>query len=620
MAASTLVVNPALAASTLVASPVPVEGFLSMGAHCHSLEPLSFEHKPIQVFVATVGKDSSMVPLEVCKLDTIVSIKLRMQAHKGFFVDQQRLVYAGKELKRDELLLRDYGVGNGDVLHLVLLVPEIISLTVRTVNGDSFVYKVWEAEDSKDLHKFITDKDGALALDHPVVTLKGEQLEDSSIKEEFSLKGEFVLCLRVHRPQVRSKSLGRKEVELVVTSSDDTAFQNVDASSDVIPRTDSFDFKEASHSGYKVGGEWQHLQQLKYGLQPPAKLLLPSKYPISFDLPNSLKELVELVRMGLHAGQVPSLTSEGSGGVYFMKDECGMQNVAVFKPMDEEPMSVNNPRGYSASNYGEGLKKGTRSGEGAIREVAAYVLDHPARGSRSATRGDVAKKVMEGFSGVPPTTIVRCYHEVFHYGSDAHKLRKAKKGSLQQFVHAISSCEDMGSSMFPVDEVHKITVLDLRLANTDRNGGNILVCKGKDGKLKLVPIDHGYCLPDKFEDCSFEWLYWPQAQQPYAPSTLEYINSLDAEEDIALLQQCGWSLRPQVARNFRISTMLLKKGAAAGLTPFEIGSIMCRSESLDSKSPIELILEKVEARNLKEHAFLKVVAKLLDEHIAMLKH
>lgn len=609
MAASTLVVNPALAASTLVANPVPVEDFASMGVYCHNVELLSFKHKPIQVFVATMGKDSSMVPLEVCKSDTIASIKLRIQAHRGFFVDQQRLVYAGKELKRDEWLLQDYGVGNGDVLHLVLLVPELISLTLRTVNGDSFVYKVWQGEDSKDLHKFITDKDGALALDLPVATLKGEQLEDASFKEEFSLKGDFVLCLRVHRPKVRSKSLGRKEVELVVTSSDDVAFQNVDASSDDLPRTELFE--EVSCHGFKVGGEWQHLQQLKYGLQQPAKLLLPSKYPISFDLPNSLKELIELVRMGLHAGQVPSLTSEGSGGVYLLKDECGMQNVAVFKPMDEEPMSVNNPRGYSASNYGEGLKKGTRSGEGAIREVAAYVLDHPARGT---------KKVMEGFSGVPPTTIVRCYHEAFHYGSDVHKLRKAKKGSLQQFVHSISSCEDMGSSMFPVDEVHKITVLDLRLANTDRNGGNILVCKGESGELKLVPIDHGYCLPDKFEDCSFEWLYWPQAQQPYAPSTLEYINSLDAEEDIALLQQCGWSLRPQVARNFRISTMLLKKGAAAGLTPFEIGSIMCRSESLDSKSPIELILEKVEAMNLKEHAFLKVVAELLDDHVAMSKH
>ena len=73
---------------------------------------------------------------------------------------------------------------------------------------------------------------------------------------------------------------------------------------------------------------------------------------------------------------------------------------------------------------------------------------------------------------------------------------KAKLGSLQQFVHALSSCEDMGCSKFPVKEVHKIAVLDMRLANTDRNGANILVCRGENNELKLVPIDHGYCLPE----------------------------------------------------------------------------------------------------------------------------
>ena len=179
-----------------------------------------------------------------------------------------------------------------------------------------------------------------------------------------------------------------------------------------------------------------------------------------------------------------------------MKDECGLTNVGVFKPMDEEPMAVNNPRGFCVSNHGEGLRKGSRSGEGALREVAAYILDHPAsHPNQSNTR---SKNESQGFSGVPPTTMIECYHSSFHYalGSQAH-INKAKKGSLQRFVHALSSCEDMGYSQFPLEEVHKISVLDLRLANTDRNAGNILICKGSDGGLKLVPIDHGYCLPTK---------------------------------------------------------------------------------------------------------------------------
>ncbi|KAI5078239.1 hypothetical protein GOP47_0006650 [Adiantum capillus-veneris] len=606
-----------MAASMLIVNPLPVQDFVSSGMCRRTLEHFSLEEKPIQVFVATMGKDSSLVPLEVSKSDTIACIKLRIQADKGFVADQQRLVYAGKELTRDECLLQDYGVQNGDVLHLVLLIPKLISLTLRTVDGNSFVYKVWQAEDSKDLHKFISNVDGPLPLGLSVVTLKGEQIEDSNIVEELSLRGESVLFLRVHRPNVRSRFVSAKEVELVVTSIDEvplTGSEGTVAATN-FPESKASQ-KEGSRVGFKVGREEKHLKQ---GLQHQARLLLPSRYPISFDLPNSLKELVDHVKLGLHAGQAPGLTTEGSGGVYLLKDEYGMHNVAVFKPMDEEPMSVNNPRGFSRTNHGEGLRKGTRSGEGALREVVAFVLDHPAGSVKSRTKEELAKRGAGGFAGVPPTTLVRCYHEAFHYGSDEHKLRKAKMGSLQQFVHAISSCEDMGSSMFPVDEVHKISVLDLRLANTDRNGGNILVCEGREKALKLVPIDHGYCLPEKFEDCSFEWLYWPQAEKPYSPSTLEYIKSLDAEEDIALLRQCGWSMRPRVARNFRISTMLLKKGAAAGLTPFDIGSMMSRSESLDTKSMIELIVEKVEAMNLKGHAFLRAVGKLLDEHIASLK-
>jgi len=71
----------------------------------------------------------------------------------------------------------------------------------------------------------------------------------------------------------------------------------------------------------------------------------------------------------------------------------------------------------------------------------------------------------------------------------------SKLGSLQQFVSAVSNCEDMGPKHFPAHEVHKIAVLDIRLANADRNGANILVQKN-GSSFNLVPIDHGYCLPE----------------------------------------------------------------------------------------------------------------------------
>ncbi len=55
-----------------------------------------------------------------------------------------------------------------------------------------------------------------------------------------------------------------------------------------------------------------------------------------------------------------------------------------------------------------------------------------------------------------------------------------------------------------------------------------------------------------------------------------YIAALDAERDLLVLAQHGLGIRPECARVLRVLTMLLKKAASRGLTPFHIGSIMCR--------------------------------------------
>ena len=53
-----------------------------------------------------------------------------------------------------------------------------------------------------------------------------------------------------------------------------------------------------------------------------------------------------------------------------------------------------------------------------------------------------------------------------------------------------------------------------------------------DVSYELIPIDHGYTLPQSvsgFNDTWFEWLNWPQAKVPFSRSTKEYIARLDAE-------------------------------------------------------------------------------------------
>ena len=63
--------------------------------------------------------------------------------------------------------------------------------------------------------------------------------------------------------------------------------------------------------------------------------------------------------------------------------------------------------------------------------------------------------------------------------------------------------------------------------------------------------------------------------------------------------------------------MLLKKGAERGLTPFAIGSIMCR-ETLKKKSVIEQIVQEAEDSALpgtSEAAFIDLVSVIMDSHL-----
>jgi len=121
----------------------------------------------------------------------------------------------------------------------------------------------------------------------------------------------------------------------------------------------------------------------------------------------------------------------------------------------------------------------------------------------------------------------------------------------------------------------------------------------------------------QFEDCTFDWLYWRQARQPYSPDTVEYIKSLDAERDIELLKYYGWDVPVECARTLRISTILLQKGVERGLTPYDIGSIMCR-EDLNKKSVIEEIICEAQESLLPgmgESVFLESVSQIIDSRI-----
>ncbi|XWS50101.1 hypothetical protein CRYUN_Cryun12cG0059700 [Craigia yunnanensis] len=541
----------------------------------------------ILIYLSVAG---SVIPIRVLESDSIASVKLRIQTCNGFVVKKQKLVFGGRELARNDSLVKDYGVKGGNVLHLVLKLSDLLLITVRTTFGKEFELHVDRFRNVRYLKQRIAKKEkGFVDVDEQEIFCNGEKVDDQRLIDDLCKDNDAVIHLVVQKSaKVRAKPV-EKDLELSVV-----------AESDVDERRGS------------VGGEKNQSEGLQIVTKEPIVRdfwLEPVIVNPKVKLPSFMWDMIHSTFDGLEIGNQPIRSSEGTGGTYFMQDKLGLDYVSIFKPIDEEPMAVNNPQGLPLSTNGEGLKKGTRVGEGAVREVAAYILDHPKSGPRSLS-GE-----MMGFAGVPPTCMVQCLHKGFNHPDGYGCVpENVKVGSLQMFMKNSGSCEDMGPGRFPVEEVHKISLFDIRMANADRHAGNILIGKGGDGQTVLIPIDHGYCLPENFEDCTFDWLYWPQSRKPYSPDTIDYIKSLDAEQDIALLKFNGWDVPVECARTLCISTMLLKKGVERGLTPFTIGGIMCR-ETLNKESVIEQIVREAQdslLSNTSEAAFIETVSQVMD--------
>lgn len=335
----------------------------------------------------------------------------------------------------------------------------------------------------------------------------------------------------------------------------------------------------------------------------PLLNLVTLKYePHSRQVASFLNEVNE----GLHK-YAPEPCEEGVNGTYFIKNKDG-ETVAIFKPNDEEGDSVNNPKNKDLAQEDFGsIRKGIKAGEAGHRELAAYLLDSV------------------GFHGVPMTTLVSIEHPSFQSAKNPSAALKTKFGSLQRFVANNGASWDVAPKVFPVNEVHKIGILDVMILNSDRHGGNILFNRSKETGYSLIPIDHSYSLPHSLEHAWFDWFYWPQVRQPFDKETMSYIQNFDVDAKAQVLLDLGISI--DSVQIFKTCTHLLKILAAKNFTLFEIASVICRKDLskpsllenlyLQAEKEVTAIEMKENSQSLtpseKEALFLQMFRSLIEK-------
>eukprot|EP00640_Fibrocapsa_japonica_P005839 CAMPEP_0113933874 /NCGR_PEP_ID=MMETSP1339-20121228/1202_1 /TAXON_ID=94617 /ORGANISM="Fibrocapsa japonica" /LENGTH=113 /DNA_ID=CAMNT_0000935389 /DNA_START=248 /DNA_END=586 /DNA_ORIENTATION=+ /assembly_acc=CAM_ASM_000762 len=97
----------------------------------------------MQVFVKTLN--GKTVSVEVEPGDDIDTLKKKIAEKEGVPVDQQRLIFAGKQLEGQTLA--DYDIEDGGTVHLVLRLRGGMQVFVKTLNGKTVSVEVEPGDD-----------------------------------------------------------------------------------------------------------------------------------------------------------------------------------------------------------------------------------------------------------------------------------------------------------------------------------------------------------------------------------------------------------------------------------------------------------------------------------------